>query len=336
MERIQEGREEMKIAITGAAGFIGSHLAKTLEQQGHNLCLMDDFSRGSQKYLDFLGVDTKCEKIDIRNYGKIYPLLWDMDVVYHTASKIGGMQFLHGSPEIELSALQENLIIDRNVFKACIEHNIKKVIYTSSISIYNTTSQSSPNALFSEKSLSKQPLDPEGGYGWAKYIGEMQLNMMAKCGIKTGIARIFKSYGPCDDYSDKSGQVVCMLCRKAVNYPTEPFIVWGDGSVTRNLVYIDDLVRGFIKLEKYMDKESLTVNFGGETPISVKKIAKGIVKASGKRIKIEYDESRKSGPQSRIPDLSLAKEKLDWSPKIGLKKGLKETYEWMEQELNEE
>ena len=106
---------------------------------------------------------------------------------------------------------------------------------------------------------------------------------------KYGIARIFKSYGPCDDYSPESGQVVCSLMRKAISYPKEPFVVWGDGSKMRNLVYIDDLIDAFMELEKYIDKESLTVNLGGKRPIPIRGMAERII-AISKKLNV-YDES---------------------------------------------
>jgi GDP-D-mannose 3', 5'-epimerase len=323
----------MTIVITGASGFIGSHLAKHLEETSkERLILIDNFSRGKQEYLDYLGVKTICHNVDVRDdTSDIF--FKNADTVYHTASRIGGEQFLHGSPEKELTALQENLFIDRNVLKSCVKHKVKKVIYTSSVSVYNTINQMMDNCIFKEEDLAYYRIDPEGGYGWAKFMAEKQLEMMNHMGIKVGVARIFKSYGPCDDYSAESGQVVCSLMRKAINYPNEPFIVWGDGTVVRCLVYIDDLIDGLMKLSSYIDNESLTVNFGSRKPYSVNLIAKGIIELSGKDIKLENDLSKTGGPVSRIPDLSLAKEKLNWEPVTSLSDGLNKTYEWMLYEM---
>ena len=321
------------IVVTGAAGFIGSHLSKRLEQDNYDIILLDDFSRGKKKYLRYLGVEHPCAEVDLRNYNNVKRWINDADTVFHVASRIGGEQFLHGSSKKELAALQDNVIIDRNVFKACIENNVRKVIYTSSISVYNTTYQGNSNAMFKEEDLGKQPLDPEGGYGWSKYLGEMQMKLMSETGIKAGVARIFKSYGPCDDYSEESGQVVCSLMRKAINYPKEDFVVWGDGSITRCLVYIDDLINALLKIEKYINKKSRTFNIGGKEPIQIKKLAENIVELSGKDIKIMYDKTKNTGPKSRIPVLDRAKQELDWQPTTSLENGLRKTYKWMEKDL---
>jgi UDP-glucose 4-epimerase len=319
------------ILITGAAGFIGSNLANRLLKEKCNLKLVDNFSRGKQSYLDYFEVRTPCIRMDLREYnGYNKGYFEDVDVVYHCASRIGGMQFLHGTVQRELSALQDNLAIDRNVFKFCIEQGVKKIIYMSSISVYNTQRQSDTTAVFSENDINIQEIDPEGGYGWAKYIGEKQLDMISKCGINVGIARIFKSYGPCDDYSDESGQVVCSLMRKAINHPREDFVLWGDGSVTRCLVYIDDLVDGLMKLSEYCNDKSLTVNLGGNEPYPIKLLADKIIALSKKDINIENDMSKLVGVQSRIPNLALAKKKLNWKPTTSLDSGLRKTYKWME------
>jgi nucleoside-diphosphate-sugar epimerase len=320
-----------KILVTGAAGFIGSHLSKRLEKLGHELILVDDFSRGKQQYLDYLGVKTLCKNINLIDYH--HDLFNDVDIVFHTACAIGGEQFLHSSQYRETSTLLNNLAIDANVFKGCLKPSVKTIIYTSSVSVYNTSKQYTANANFKENELETQPLEPEGGYGWAKYVGEKQLQYLAKLSKKVGIARIFKSYGPCDDYSEESGQVVCSLMRKAIKYPKEHFIVWGDGTKQRCLVYIDDLIDALIKLSDY--PKSLAVNIGGNTPVSINELAIKIAHISGKSMPIIYDKTKgMNGPTSRVPILDIAKEELDWEPKTSLDIGLKKTWDWMKEELS--
>ena len=318
----------MTTLVTGAAGFIGSHLSKRLEDTKNNLVLTDNFIRGKQEYLDYLGVTTECIPAELTDYEHALYLTKSVDTVFHCACRIGGMQFLHGTPKKELYALQENLAIDNNIFRACIENKVKKIIYTSSVSVYNTNLQNTTRTFFSESDLEIDKLVPEGGYGWAKFIGEKQLEFLSKAKVKVGVARIFKSYGPCDDYSVESGQVVCSLFRKAMDSRAQ-FTVWGDGSVERSLVYIDDLVDALILLSKEIDYGSLTVNIGGEESISMKRLAKEIKKLTGVNKVIKYYKKKPAGPKNRIPNLSLAKETLNWEPKIPLNTGLRRTHKWM-------
>jgi len=321
----------MKILITGAAGFIGSHLAKKLEDAGHELILVDDFSRGKEEYLDYLGVKTKCIKADLTDYVNAYIYTQEVNVVFHLAAKIGGMQYLHGTPKKELISLQENMLIDANVFKASIKNKVKKIIYASSVSVYNTNHQYQfPNVSFKEGDLYDMKTDPEDGYGWAKYIGEKQLEWVRDCSVKTGIARIFKCFGPCDSTSKESSNVVISSCKKAINYPKENFVVWGDGSATRDFFFIDDCVDGFLKIEKYLDTNpNITINLGSGKPTSIGDIAKKIIKISGKKIKIEFDKTKPEGPKSRTASISGAKQELNWKPKVSLDDGLKQTYDWV-------
>ena len=322
------------VLVTGGCGFIGSNLSKRLCEDGNKVTIIDNLSRGKKRYLDYLDVNADVKILDLREWNEdLLKVFSDIDLVFHCASRIGGNQYLHGSYTNELIALQDNIAIDRNVIRACLESNVKRIVYTSSISVYNTSSQNSPNAIFSENDLERQPLEPEGGYGWAKYIGEKQLNWLSKNGTNIGISRIFKSYGQCDDYSEASGQVVCSLMRKAINYPKERYVVWGDGSVTRCLVYIDDLVDGLIKLSEYIKNDSLTVNMGGQFPIPIIQLSKYIIKIAGKNIKQEHDMKAPVGVKSRIPVLKKAKEKLGWEPTTNLEIGLKKTYEWMKYDI---
>jgi len=324
-----------KVIITGAAGFIGSHIAKwyTINKPETELILIDDLSRGKKEYLEQHGVKQKLTVADLRNTDEAFKsfVVSEPDIVYHTACRIGGMQFLHGSPEKEFFGLNDNLAIDRNVFKSCISIRAKKIVYTSSISVYNTSKQYCSNIRFSEDDLNNDALEPEGGYGWAKYIGEKSLNLLSEMGIDVGIARIFKSYGPCDDYSVDSGQVVLSLMRKILE-GQNPLKVWGDGRAERCLVYIDDLIDALIKLGEHPN--SLTVNLGGTRPISVRELAETTVKISGEDIDIEFGTSDQNGPLSREPILHLAKTYLDYSPKVSLKSGLEKSWEWMKNEFN--
>ena len=121
--------------------------------------------------------------------------------------------------------------------------------------------------------------------------------------------------------------------RKAINYPKERFVLWGDGSVTRCLVYIDDLIDALMEISKYIEKKSRTFNIGGNEPYTMRHLAQRIIKISNKDIQIENDMGAPVGVKSRIPILNRAKEELNWQPTTSLDDGLKKTYKWMEEDL---
>ena len=315
----------MKTVVTGAAGFIGANLVRALLKQGRNVRAVDNVSRGSANNLD--GLKLEVAHADLRDWNQVKAAIEGADVLYHLAAKVGSIDYLHGSNLAELDALQSNLAIDTNVFRAAKEFSISKVIYASSVSVYPIRHQTKLNARFREEDA--EPIGPEGGYGWAKLLGELQLAMME---TNAAAARIFNAYGEFNEYG-KTAQVVPALIRKAINYPREEFIVWGDGSQTRNLIYIRDVIEALIRMEGKASNPPLILNIGNERTVSVRELANMVVKTSRKEIEIQFDPSKPVGPLSRIPDITRAKRAIDWVPKISVEDGIRLTYEWMSNEM---
>jgi len=309
--------------VTGGAGFIGSHLVRWLLEEGREVVIADDFSRGSVQNLRDLGVNIVCERMDLRNYEVALKVVRGVDTVFHLAARVGSVEYLHGSKLAELRALQDNLVIDANVFRACMQVGVKTIVYASSVSVYPIGLQRQLGVVFSEGDL--RCYCPEGGYGWAKLLGEMELSWTEKTDI--GIGRIFTVYGPCEPL-DETAHVVPALIRKAIRYPIEDFVVWGTGEQTRSFLYVSDCVEALARIEERASSPPLVVNVGSAEPTSIKHLAQEIVKISGKDIRIKYDSSKPTGPVSRTPDITLARKVLGWSPRTSLDEGLRRTYAW--------
>jgi len=314
--------------VTGGAGFIGSHLVRRLVDDGGEVVVADDFSRGSVRNLLDLGVHIECSKIDLRDYGRALKAVKGADVVYHLAARVGSVEYLHGSELAELRAMQDNLVIDANVFRACVEAGVKKVVYASSVSVYPIDMQQKPSVVLSEDDL--RYYNPEGGYGWGKLIGEIELGWMRDVDI--GIARIFTAYGPGEPL-DETAHVIPALIRKAIMYPMEGFVVWGSGDQTRSFMYVSDCVEALLKLEEEASNPPIIVNVGSDEEVLVRTIAEKIIKISGKSIEIKYDLTKPVGPTSRTADIHRAKMLLGWRPIVGLDEGLRRTYAWAEERL---
>jgi len=314
----------MKTLVTGGTGFIGSHLVKRLLDEGREVVVADDFSRGNMLNLKDLGVDIDCEKIDLRDYNEALKVMVGVDSVFHLAARVGSVAYLHGDDLAELEALQSNMVLDANVFRACLQNKVKKIVYASSVSVYPIDLQQSQGAVFSENDLSY--INPEGGYGWAKLLGEIQLKWMKD--TKISIARIFNAYGECGEI-DKTSQVIPALIRKAIAYPSEDFIVWGTGEQNRCFIYIDDCVDALMILEEKASSPPIIVNVATDQKVPISTIAEKIVRISGKEISIKYDPSKPVGPISRTADITKIKNLLGWYPKTSLDEGLKHTYTWV-------
>ena len=190
----------MKTVVTGGAGFIGSHLVKKLIDQGREVVIASDFSRADRRNLSDFDIPTDWPVVDLRDYNQTLEVIRGTRTVFHLAARIGGIDYLHGSSLSELEALQTNLVIDANVCRACQESGVKKIVYASSAAVYPIDVQESPNVIISEDSL--HYYKPDGGYGWAKLMGEIQLGWMQD--IDIGIARIFNVYGENEPLGEKA------------------------------------------------------------------------------------------------------------------------------------
>lgn len=318
----------MKIAVTGGAGFIGSNLVRKLLDKGHDVLIIDDFSRGTALNLRDLNIETEIKLQDLRDYDKTVESLKSQEVVFHLAARVGSIDYLHGSNWNELEALQSNLVIDANVFRACLKNSIQKLVYASSVAVYPIEIQNKSEVTMSEKFLTHN--NPEGGYGWAKLMGEIQLRLME--GMEIAIARIFNIYGE-NGALGNSSHVVTSLIYKAIIYPQEEYIVWGDGEQTRDFLYVGDCVDALVRLQQISAKKPVIVNIGADTATKIGILAEKIAHFSGKNMKIIYDPSKPAGPMSRTADNSYARLLLDWQPKISLDEGLRRTYLWEEKRL---
>ena len=159
-------------------------------------------------------------------------------------------------------------------------------------------------------------------------MGEYECELAQKEGkIETGILRLHNVYGPPCEMSPERSQVIPALCRKAINFPEEDFIVWGSGNQRRAFLYVDDVVDAIILLIK-KGMGNGVIQIGPGESYSITDIAERIVKMSGKDIEIKYDLTRPEGDKDRTADSSKARGILGWQQKVSLDEGLQRTYTW--------
>lgn len=341
----------MKTVVTGGAGFIGSHLTRKLLDRGSDVVIADDFSRGSlQNLLDLgiqpshIGLNTLDPVVDLRDSTQVLKVIKGAAVVFHLAARIGSIDYLHGSNLSEFIALQTNLLIDANVFRACLESNVRKIVYASSAAVYPINLQHRHGIILSEdivelsqsqagkRNTEHSAINPDGGYGWAKLMGEIQLEWMGD--VDTGIARIFNVYGENQDLI-KAVHVIPALFLKASRYPEEDFTVWGSGQQSRDFLYVSDCADALLELEKRASSPPITANIGLGKSVSIATLAEKVVELSGKDIKIAYDPTKPVGPISRTADITKVRALLNWQPKVSLDDGLRYTYSWIQRRLGE-
>jgi nucleoside-diphosphate-sugar epimerase len=332
-----------KVAVTGGTGMIGSHLVRRLLRDHRNVVVSADLTDFDMTNLQNLGVQSsqiEFRRADLADYSQALAALKGVKVVYHLAARVGSLKFLHSSESAELSALQANLAIDAAVFRACLENGVETIVYASSCAVYPMSKQHSYNAVFAESSLDLRSrdfvgmkdrkglglVDPDGGYGWSKLMGEVQLNLMKH--TRVGIARIYNIYGENEPVGDRAHAVGDFIV-KAIRYPESNFVVRGNGKQTRDYLHVSDCVEALVRLEKAASNPPVTVNVGSGQATSIASLAQKIVAISGKNISLTFDGSKDVGPRSRTADVEQTQNILGWKPEMSLDKGLYLTYSWL-------
>lgn len=315
----------MRILITGAAGFLGSHLCDHLLKDGHEVIGMDNFVTGNPENIGHLAGNEKFSfyKRDISNYifvtGKV-------DAILHFASP--------ASPNPQSKSGYFNLPIQTMKAGALGTHNCLGVarINQSRFLLASTSEIYGDPEVHPQAETYSGNVDPVGEravYDEAKRFAEsLTMAYHRFHGVNTSIVRIFNTYGPRMDLED--GRALPNLLKQALL--GEPLTVYGDGSQTRSFCYADDLVDGIVKL-LYSD-EHLPVNIGNPIEMTILQFAEAINKITGNKAGIVYKDARSArDPQRRQPDITRAKQILNWQPKVDLEEGIRKTIPFFKQQL---
>jgi GDP-D-mannose 3', 5'-epimerase len=318
-----------KIIITGGAGMIGSNLVKRLVSLGNDVHVVDNLWRGRLENLcdakgkSVIDVDTHFHRLDLSIPDQLDPLLENVDIVYHLADIVAGIDFV----------FNKNLLINTNVIASVRRSKVGGFIYVGTACSFPRQLQSGVDArpLVEEDQI---PANPESAYGWSKLMGEYEAFLMEKeCGIPVCVLSLHNVYGTPTEFSEKTSQVIPALIRKAVRYPLEPFIVWGSGSQGRAFVHVNDVVEALVlAADKGLGKGLIQI--GVDRCTSIREIAETVSRISGKDIDIRYDTERPEGDRGRCCNASKARRILGWEPKVGIEAGLRDLYEWIESRMN--
>jgi dTDP-glucose 4,6-dehydratase len=317
----------MRVLTTGAAGFLGSHLCDRLLADGHQVIGMDNFITGSPENIAHLSgnEDFSFYKHDVSNYiyvpGKI-------DAVLHFASP--------ASPNPKSPVGYFNLPIQTMKAGALGTHNTLGVAKANKARyLLASTSEIYGDPLVHPQGEDYPGnVDPTGEravYDEAKRFAEsLTLAYHRAHDVDTRIVRIFNTYGPRMDLDD--GRALPNFLKQALL--GQPLTVYGDGSQTRSFCYVDDLIDGIIRLLN--SDEHLPVNIGNPEEISILQFAEAINEITGNKAGVTYlpDDRSTRDPQRRQPDITRAREILDWEPKYSLEDGIKNTIPYFKQKLN--
>ena len=312
------------ILITGAAGFLGSHLCERFLKENFRVIGMDNFITGSIKNIDFLKSNKNFDFIN-HDVSKYIEITHDLDYILHFASPASPIDYL----KIPIQTLKVGSLGTHNLLGLAKEKNAV-ILVASTSEVYGDPLVHPQNESYFGN---VNPIGPRGVYDEAKRFQEaLTMAYHRFHNLNTKIVRIFNTYGPRMRLND--GRVLPAFIGQALR--GEDLTIFGNGNQTRSFCYVDDLIDGIYKL--LFSDYNYPVNIGNPNEITIKDFAQEIIKLTNSPQKIIYKPLPENDPLKRKPNIDLAKKILRWVPKIQRAKGLKLTYEYFctlsENELN--
>ena len=307
--------DKQRVLVTGGAGFIGSHLCQRLLDHGHEVVCLDNFFTGRRRNIAHLLSNTDFELL---RHDLVNPLLIEVDCIYNLACPASPVHYQYNPVKT----------IKTNVLGAIHMLGLAKRVRARIL-------QASTSEIYGDPEVHPQtedyrghvnPIGPRACYDEGKRCAEtLFFDYHRQNGVDIRVVRIFNTYGPRMHPDD--GRVVSNFIMAALT--GRDITVYGDGSQTRSFCYVDDMADGLMRM---MAAEDFTgpVNLGNPAEMTVRELAEAVIDLTGSRSAIVYKPLPADDPRRRRPDISLARERLGWTPRVSLKEGLKQTIAYFE------
>ncbi|MCS7004026.1 MAG: SDR family oxidoreductase [Cytophagales bacterium] len=308
-----------RVLITGAAGFLGSHLCDKFIENGFYVIGMDNLITGSLENIEHLFPNKNFEFYH-HDVTKFVHVPGELHYILHFASPASPIDYL----KMPIQTLKVGSLGTHNLLGLA-RAKKARILVASTSEVYGDPLVHPQSE---EYWGNVNPVGPRGVYDEAKRFQEaMTLAYHRYHGVETRIVRIFNTYGPRMRLDD--GRVLPAFMGQALR--GEDLTVFGDGTQTRSFCYVDDLIEGIYRL--LFSDYTLPMNLGNPSEISIKDFAEEIIKLTGTKNKIVYKPLPQDDPKQRCPDITKAKQILGWEPKIGREEGLKRTYEYFAKKI---
>ncbi|MBI5221572.1 MAG: SDR family oxidoreductase [Candidatus Magasanikbacteria bacterium] len=311
------------VLVTGGAGFIGSHLCECLVEDGNRVLCLDNLFTGSK---DNIGQLLGNPNFVFIEQEIITPFLIEEKVnqIYNLACPASPVHYQSNA----IRTIKANTIGVINVLGLAKKQGAR-ILQASTSEIYGDPLEHPQKESYRGN---VNTIGPRACYDEGKRVAEtLMFDYHRKWDVEIKVARIFNTYGPRMAMDD--GRVVSNLVLQALQ--NKPLTIYGHGRQIRSFCYIDDLVEGLVKLMNSPVGFTGPVNLGNPGEFTIKELAQEIIELTGSRSKINFNPLPEDDPKQRRPDISLAKKKLSWRPKINLEKGLVYTIEYFRKKLNQ-
>jgi UDP-glucuronate decarboxylase len=308
-----------RVLVTGGAGFIGSHLCRSLLQDDHEVICLDNFFTGCRQNIVELLDDSKFEVI---RHDITESILLEVDQVFHLACPASPVHYQYNP----VKTIKTNVMGTINMLGLA-KRVRARMLLASTSEVYGNPHQ---HPQTEDYWGNVNPIGIRSCYDEGKRVAEtLTMDYHRQNGVEARIVRIFNTYGPRMLFDD--GRVVSNFIVQALQ--NNPITVYGDGQQTRSFCYVSDLVRGFRAM---MDQDDFVgpVNLGNPNEITVTQLAEQVIKMTSSKSELVYEPLPQDDPTRRRPDISLAKSKLGWSPEVDLESGLEATIEDFQKRLN--
>jgi UDP-glucuronate decarboxylase len=310
----------IRVLVTGGAGFIGSHLCESLLKKGQDVLCVDNFYTGTkQNVIHLLGNPF----FELMRHDITFPLYIEADEIYNLACPAAPIHYQNDPVQTT------KVNVHGSINMLGLAKRVKaKILQASTSEVYgNPTVHPQPESYLG----SVNPIGPRACYDEGKRCAEtLFFDYYRQHGLKIKVARIFNTYGPRMHPND--GRVVSNFILQALR--AEPITIYGDGSQTRSFCYVDDMVDGLIRLMESPDDFTGPVNLGNPEEITILEAAEKIIRLTGSRSEMIFRPLPEDDPMQRKPDITLAKEKMGWVPRISLKEGLLKTITYFDDLLS--
>lgn len=314
--------QSKRVLITGAAGFLGSHLCDRFIKEGYRVIAMDNLITGDLRNIEHL---FKLEQFEFYHHDitKFIHIPGPLDYIMHFASPASPIDYL----KIPIQTLKVGAMGTHNCLGLA-KAKGARILVASTSEVYGDPLV---HPQTEEYWGNVNPVGPRGVYDEAKrYMESITMAYHSFHGVQTRIVRIFNTYGPRMRLND--GRALPAFIGQALR--GEDLTVFGDGSQTRSFCYVDDLVEGIYRL--LLSDYHMPVNIGNPNEISLKDFAEEILALTGGKVKIVYKPLPVDDPKQRRPDITKAKSLLGWEPKVNRSEGLKITYDYFKSLPKEE